>query len=174
MENFTGMAGLPSYVSMVGAIGIRMACFIGKTVLLLSIRMADSIGTGTARLLMSGSGRDIVNQVPPGGQMKLELYRLIESLLEAGGKFENSRYVVRNSNRELHRDDGPAIIYPDGRQYWYRNGEFHREDGPAIVFPDGGQYWYRNGYLHRDDGPAVIYPDGEQLWYRNGQRIYQI
>lgn len=67
--------------------------------------------------------------------MKLELYGLIESLLEAGGKFEleaggkydEGRYVLRNRNGKLHRDDGPAIIHPDGRQFWYRNGQRRRE-----------------------------------------------
>jgi hypothetical protein len=25
--------------------------------------------------------------------------------------------------RWLHRDDGPAVIYPDGTQEWYKRGE---------------------------------------------------
>ena len=27
----------------------------------------------------------------------------------------------------------------------YHDGELHREDGPAVIFPSGSQYWYRNG-----------------------------
>ena len=78
--------------------------------------------------------------------MKLELYGLIQSLLDAGGKFENSRYVVRNSNGLPHREDGPARIYPDGSQEWYRNGQLHRDDGPAVICTDGTLYWYRHGH----------------------------
>jgi len=101
--------------------------------------------------------------------MKLDTAEAILSLLEAGGKWdEGGYYAVRNRNGRLHRDDGPAIVYPDGKQYWYRNGRLHRDDGPAVVHPDGRQEWYRNGEFHRDDGPAIVYPDGRQRWYRNG------
>ena len=102
--------------------------------------------------------------------------------------------IWRNENDELHREDGPAVIYPDGencwyiydklhredgpavfcrdgRQYWYINGKLHREDGPAIIFTDGEQKWYINGKLHREDGPAVIYPNGRQYWYINGHDV---
>jgi hypothetical protein len=44
----------------------------------------------------------------------------------------------------LHREDGPAVEYSDGRKYWYLNGEKHREDGPAIVYSYGHKYWYLN------------------------------
>ena len=75
--------------------------------------------------------------------MKLDTWELISSIIEAGGVLEDGAYRVRNSSGQLHRDDGPAIVHPDGRQYWYRNGQLHRDDGPAIVYPDGAQYWYR-------------------------------
>ena len=49
------------------------------------------------------------------------------------GTFEHLRYktitnaegCIRyfNSDDELHREDGPAIIYPNGYKVWYRNGE---------------------------------------------------
>ena len=81
--------------------------------------------------------------------MKLDIWEAVSSLLDAGGKFEHGRYQIRNSKGHLHREDGPAIIFPDGTQYWHRNGEFHRDDGPAIIYPDGRQHWYRNGICHR-------------------------
>lgn len=105
-------------------------------------------------------------------EMKLERYLLIESILEAGGKFESGSYVLRNRNGLPHRDDGPAIIRTDGRQYWYRNGKQHRDDGPAVILSDGTHCWYRNGKLHRENGPAIICPDGAQEWYRYDMRIY--
>ena len=82
--------------------------------------------------------------------MKLELYGLIQSLLEAGGKFEKDMYALRNRNGYPHRDDGPAIIFPDGRQYWYRHGLPHRDDGPCIVYPDGRKFWFVNGDFIRE------------------------
>ncbi len=70
---------------------------------------------------------------------------------------------------ELHRDDGPAIIEPDGTQHWYQHGELHRDDGPARIWLDGKQHWYQHGKLHRDDGPAIIESNGTQIWYQHGE-----
>ena len=67
-----------------------------------------------------------------------------------------------------HREDGPAIVKPDGEKEWWWHGLRHRDDGPAVVFPDGSRIWFRNNECHRDDGPAVVGADGEQRWYRNG------
>ena len=52
-----------------------------------------------------------------------------------------------NSAGLLHRDDGPAIEYPDGSKYWWQNGLLHRIDGPAIILPDGRKWWYLNDKL---------------------------
>ena len=46
-----------------------------------------------------------------------------------------------------HREDGPAIEYADGKNYWYRNGKRHQEDGPAIEGLNGYQsYWLEDMY----------------------------
>ena len=74
-------------------------------------------------------------------------------------------------NDELHREDGPAIIYSDGSQGWYINGKCHREDGPAYIHEDGTQEWWVNGKLHREDGPAIIWSDGINQWHVNGKNI---
>ena len=50
-----------------------------------------------------------------------------------------------NENNHWHREDGPAVIYPDGRKEWWINGKYHREDGPAIVDPNGTKIWCLNG-----------------------------
>jgi len=75
----------------------------------------------------------------------------------------------RNWKGELHRVDGPAKIWADGRQEWWVKGLRHRDDGPAVICSDGGQEWYVNGIRHREDGPACIYSDGSQKWYKNGE-----
>ena len=47
----------------------------------------------------------------------------------------------------------------------------HREDGPAVEYPNGDKVWYQNDQLHREDGPAVKYSDGSKYWYYEGKRI---
>ncbi len=69
----------------------------------------------------------------------------------------------------LHRDGGPALIEPDGTQYWYQHNKFHRDDGPAIIESDGTQHWYQYGEQHRDDGPAIVHTNGRQMWFRHGE-----
>ena len=54
--------------------------------------------------------------------MKLDTWEAILSILDAGGIFQNGRYEVIDGSGKLHRDDGPALIYPDGRQHWYIDG----------------------------------------------------
>ena len=75
----------------------------------------------------------------------------------------------QNGEGQLHREDGPAVIYADGSQEWYINGDLHREGGPAIINADGSQEWYINGKRHRVDGPAIVYADGSQSWWLNGE-----
>jgi len=36
-----------------------------------------------------------------------------------------------------HCDYGPACIHCDGTQEWYHHGKLHREDGPAVIYPEG-------------------------------------
>ena len=60
---------------------------------------------------------------------------------------------------KVHREDGPALIYTNGAERWYRHGKLHRIGKPAVIYSDGSEEWYLNGKLHREDGPAIVYPD---------------
>ena len=52
--------------------------------------------------------------------------------------------VYRNSNSQIHRIHGPAIIFKYGTEEWWLNGLRHREDGPAMTtFGDYG--WFLHG-----------------------------
>jgi len=67
------------------------------------------------------------------------------------------------------------IIKKDGAKRWYNeNGDLHRLDGPAIIYSDGTKYWYRNGRCYRTDGPAIIYPGGFERWFIKGREIKPI
>jgi hypothetical protein len=76
-------------------------------------------------------------------------------------------------NGELHRTDGPAIIYANGDKFWFQNGELHRTDGAAIEYADGDKYWYQNGDRHRTNGPAIEWQNGSKFWLLNGDTLTQ-
>ena len=57
----------------------------------------------------------------------------------------------------------------NGNQFWFESGQLHREDGPAIIWANGAKHWYKNGKCHRKDGPAIIREDGSLEWYKNGK-----
>jgi len=46
-----------------------------------------------------------------------------------------------------HKDNGPALIYSNGYEAWFKNGKRHREDGPASIYPGEYKSWYKNGRL---------------------------
>ena len=66
---------------------------------------------------------------------------------------------------KLHREDGPAVIIPDGDKYYYRNNYLHREDGPALEFADGTKQYRINDKVHRLDGPAIISSNGNRKYF---------
>jgi len=84
---------------------------------------------------------------------------------------EDWRYVYRIClHRQPHNYDGPAIIWMNGDQHWYKEGKHDREgDQPAIIWADGDQDWWKEGKLHREgDQPAIICANGDQYWYNEG------
>ena len=74
-----------------------------------------------------------------------------------------------NALGKLHREHGPAVIYPDGDREWFQNGRMHRLDGPAVEYSNGRREWYLNGLRHRLGGPAGEYPNIYRAWWQNGQ-----
>jgi hypothetical protein len=56
-----------------------------------------------------------------------------------------------------------------GTKVWkLPNGIWHREDGPAVVYPNGFKCWYINGLRHRENGPSIENGNGIKRWYING------
>lgn len=92
---------------------------------------------------------------------------------------KNGLHITRGGIREwylndqLHRDDGPAWVDPNGHQRWYQFGKPHREDGPANITAFGSKMWYQNGKYHRLDGPAIEWLDGDCEWYIEGVLLTQ-
>jgi len=75
-----------------------------------------------------------------------------------------------DNSKMLHRVDGPAIEYADGRKDWFIDGKRHREDGPACEWVNGDTSWYFDGKLHRVNGPTVEWADGSKYWWIDGNR----
>lgn len=71
---------------------------------------------------------------------------------------------------KLHRVDGPALEFADGRKEYYKHGALHCETGPAVITATGVQQYFKQGVLHRLNGPAVIYPTHEE-WWVEGKKI---
>jgi len=76
-------------------------------------------------------------------------------------------------NGKQHREDGPAVIYPDGTVIWKIESKRHREDGPAVIYKDGRKEWWLNGKRHRVDGPAIICTNGSEKYYLNDIEYYE-
>jgi len=55
---------------------------------------------------------------------------------------DDSVLDYHDPNRQLHREDGPAVEYEDGSKVWFIDGKKHRVDGPAIEHADGDKWWY--------------------------------
>jgi len=53
----------------------------------------------------------------------------------------------------------------------YKNGNLHRDDGPAVIYSNGYKSWWKNNKLQRDDGPAFISANGYKEWFENGVKI---
>ena len=80
---------------------------------------------------------------------------------------------------KYHREDGPAIEWPDGRCEWWINGK-KLDPQPkkrTNTLPVGFFVWEfrKNGDLHREDGPAFIVcnKDGVVIrkeWWVDGRR----
>lgn len=69
---------------------------------------------------------------------------------------ERGDIVYKNSLGELHREDGPAIINPNGECWWFKNDKAHRLGGPAMIRPFNGFLrltWYLND---RNSGNKTI------------------
>lgn len=69
-----------------------------------------------------------------------EVYEALRYCVEVDPKTGACRY--RNAAGRLHREDGPAVVYPSGSCEWYQNGLRHRVDGPAVVYPNSQKFWF--------------------------------
>jgi hypothetical protein len=80
--------------------------------------------------------------------------------------------IIYKLNGKLHKEDGPAVYYPDGSKKYYLNDKLHNEDGPALEYSNGYKEYRLNGELHREDGPAIVDPEKtEELYFLKNKRV---
>nr|QBK85436.1 MAG: hypothetical protein LCMAC101_00230 [Marseillevirus LCMAC101] len=88
---------------------------------------------------------------------------------------EKSSYLVKywyRHGKNYREDNQPTMVNSNGQMEWYDlEGKLHRDKGPARIFPDDCFEWYQHGNIHRDecDYPASICVNGGRRWYRNGK-----
>lgn len=61
-------------------------------------------------------------------------------------KYGEHRWYIKGTDT-LHREDGPAIIKHGHYEAWCRHNEYDRKDGPAIVYEDGKKFWWVDGFI---------------------------
>jgi hypothetical protein len=77
-------------------------------------------------------------------------------------------------NEKCESIDGiTKLVISNQTKRWYKNGKLHKENGPAIEYPNGIKHWCRNGQTHRENGPAVVNSDGSKEYWLNDRRIIQ-
>ena len=70
----------------------------------------------------------------------------------------------------LHREEGPAVVRPDGSWECRVEGRLHSVRGlPSVRRADGTLEWHRHGVLHNANGAAIQHPDGSCAHYRLGR-----
>jgi hypothetical protein len=61
-------------------------------------------------------------------------------------------------NNQIHRTEGPAVVFDDGSYIWYLQGKRSRTNGPSTLIKNPlFREWRIGGKLHRKDGPAIEY-----------------
>lgn len=78
-------------------------------------------------------------------------YELL-SLTKHVDSYGNISY--KNERGDFHRLNGPALEHIDVT-IWMVNGGIHRDDGPAVIFKDGREIWYRRGAPYQPDSSAM-------------------
>ena len=61
----------------------------------------------------------------------------------------------------------------NGKNFWFKENTkiLHRENGPAVEWPDGSKQWFKNGLEHRENGPAEEWATGVKNWWLDGRPI---
>ncbi len=62
-------------------------------------------------------------------------------------------------------------VNKEGVKHYYLDGKLHRENGPAIEYPDNSPWWFINDEFRPEDEISLEQNTSSKFWYLNGQRI---
>lgn len=68
-----------------------------------------------------------------------------------GQYLEQKVFFKDKEHKIFHREDGPAIIYKNGRKEWWIDNKLHRMDGPAIEYEGRMKIFFINGDVYWED-----------------------
>ena len=68
-------------------------------------------------------------------------------------------------DEEYEDGNGDIIYYKKDTKIW------HNPYGPAIIWADGRKYYFINNKKHRLDGPAMMYRNGKGTYYINNEEL---
>jgi hypothetical protein len=83
-------------------------------------------------------------------------------------KFKDKYIEFYTFDHEYYADFDNGYL-TDGFTKYYKGYLLHREDGPALINGDLKQ-WYYMGERHREYGPAIEWPNGEKSYFIKGIR----
>jgi len=67
------------------------------------------------------------------------------------------------------------VIHQNGKKEYFDSPErkigLHRVAGPAIIFPNGDEWYCQDNRLHRIGGPAIVKKSGEVEYWENGSKV---
>ena len=43
-----------------------------------------------------------------------------------------------------------------GTKRWFKDGKLHRDDGPAVIWSDDEQYWYKNDERYEPSAHEIM------------------
>lgn len=69
------------------------------------------------------------------------------------------RLSLRSNTMQFKNKISTLCIH-NNYQAWWKNGAYHRLDGPAVIHPNGYQFWCKNGEV-------FICYNGLKEWYKN-------
>lgn len=87
-------------------------------------------------------------------------------------------YSEKSSFRNLPQgeykinDRERLMVGISGMVTFYLDGDVHREKGPACIFPGRASQWRKHGMLHRETGPAFVWVDGKIEFWLNNHRFW--
>lgn len=77
------------------------------------------------------------------------------------------RKTYYTNHYRRHREDGPAVIWPNGTlEFWLNDKPYSLNGNPTDTWVDGSKLYYGSNQMSDREGqPAYMSPNGLSIWY---------